>query len=258
MGTLHTGLDGFNQIAMGWSPECSNVVKFGRNPDVDAASSPEDVWPGGGLYTGFPAGVYSSIAETVTVVSASANDAAAGTGMRTLRMLGLGAAGTAQTEDITMNGTNAVTSANTWYRIFRVFGLTAGSGATNAGAVTIRHSSTTANIFCVMTAGTAQSHIAAYTIPINKIGLFTRAHVSVSNAQQSAQEITGSVVVRAYGSGIWRHVNTNHVTTSSSVEIRSDGGTQIPALTDLAIRVMSATADNLDVTAAFDLFLFPA
>ena len=34
----------------GWSTR----RKFGRNADVDAGSTPEDVWNGGGVYTGFP------------------------------------------------------------------------------------------------------------------------------------------------------------------------------------------------------------
>jgi hypothetical protein len=51
--------------------------KFGRNEDIDTDSEPEDIWHGGGPYTGQPT---SGSAETVTVVSDNANDTAGGTG----------------------------------------------------------------------------------------------------------------------------------------------------------------------------------
>lgn len=77
-------------VALGrYAPGAFYIDKVGRNPDVDAATAPEGVWNGGGLYTGFNA----VAAQTVTVVSSSANDAAAGTGMRSVRLIGLSGAG---------------------------------------------------------------------------------------------------------------------------------------------------------------------
>lgn len=48
-------------------------TKFGRNPDIDTTSAPEDMWNGGAEYTGFNA----TADETLNVFSASANDTGA-------------------------------------------------------------------------------------------------------------------------------------------------------------------------------------
>lgn len=63
-------------LALGMTQGLSLVLKFGRNPDVDTGAS-EDIWNGGGLYTGFPT---TGSAEPLGVASSSANDTAAGTG----------------------------------------------------------------------------------------------------------------------------------------------------------------------------------
>ncbi len=59
------------------------IHKFGRNPSVGGA--PETVWMQGGVYS------YLTSASTVYVSSDDADDAAAGTGARTVTVLGLDA-----------------------------------------------------------------------------------------------------------------------------------------------------------------------
>ena len=41
---------GNGAIAGEQGPGFFSVNKFGRNPDIDTGSTPEDVWSGGGLY----------------------------------------------------------------------------------------------------------------------------------------------------------------------------------------------------------------
>lgn len=252
MSTARPGVTAGEAIALGWVPNASYVAKFGRNTDVDAASAAEDIWNGGGLYTGFPTGS----AETVTVVSASAADTAAGTGLRTLRMVGTDADGNLQTEDITLNGTSAVTSVKQWYRMNRAFGLTAGSGGVNAGEITIRHSSTTANIFAVMPTG-AQTQIAAYTVLAEKQGLLRSISAACSNAAGSTAEVTVGLLTRAHGSDCWRTRETAIIATDGGRFVYGlDGGILLDARTDVVVRVLTATADNISVSTRFEVFQF--
>ena len=77
---------------------------------------------------------------TGSIVSASANDAAAGTGARTVRIYYMNATGaTAGTEDVTLNGITAVNLVTTTKCfIERMEVLTAGSGSVNAGIITLK------------------------------------------------------------------------------------------------------------------------
>ncbi len=69
--------------------------------------------------------------------SSSANDAAAGTGLRTFTMYGLGPLGVPQVKVYTLNGTTVVTTADFWTAVFAITGTTFGSGGVPAGNVAI-------------------------------------------------------------------------------------------------------------------------
>lgn len=71
-GGLLTG-DFGTEVARGLIDNYDINKKFGRNSDIDTGSAPEDVWNGGGLYTGFNA----TSAETLEFFSSDANDVGA-------------------------------------------------------------------------------------------------------------------------------------------------------------------------------------
>jgi hypothetical protein len=55
-------------VAMGRVPGVSYINKFGRNPDIDTATVPEDIWDGGGIW------VPPTAARTHDIVSSSVED----------------------------------------------------------------------------------------------------------------------------------------------------------------------------------------
>ena len=57
-------------VSLGVVPNYSINTKFGRNNDIDTGSTPQDVWNGGGSYTGFDC----VAAQTLNVVSSSTSD----------------------------------------------------------------------------------------------------------------------------------------------------------------------------------------
>jgi hypothetical protein len=101
---------------------------------------------------------------TVKIASASAADDAAGTGMRTLMLIGCDTSGRIQYETITLTGNTAVTSAKLYRLIYAMYGLTFGSSGCNEGIVYCANNAST------FTAGVPSAPAAALVINIGSVG----------------------------------------------------------------------------------------
>lgn len=144
-----------------------STYKFGYNSAISTAY--EDVWSPGGTLS------LLSAADTMNVSSASADDKGtptAGTGARTIRLVGVDGSYNVITEDVTLNGQTAVATTSSFLRVYRAYVLTAGTGGVNAGAITIEDDggSTTQ---CSIPAGYGQSEMAIYTIRAGYYGVIT-------------------------------------------------------------------------------------
>ncbi len=229
------------------------IPKFGQNLDVDAA---EDIWNGGGDYTGFP----TSAAETFEVFSSSADDTSAGTGARTVRFFYLDddfnmfdASGNFLSFDITMNGTTAVDSGVTGTRIWRGKVLTSGSGQINAGGITCRWDTTTSAIFAVMPAGFGQTELSNFTIPDGYKGWIKRYSSSINDNTSNRAEM--AIKVRDFGSNTFRLIRPFVVTTDNDVQRPLYGGEEFAAKTDLVFRATAVTNANAIITVSYGMHL---
>lgn len=164
--------DFFTEVARG---SISNYIAYqvhGNNTNINSGQT-EDITEYGGDYTGQPA---VDPSETVTVVSSSAADAnPAGSGMRTVKITGLKTASSTavETETIALNGTTGVESASNWYRVFKAEGVVYGASGTNAGLITINHTTTTSNVFAHILATAGCSHTGAFTTPVGTTAYLT-------------------------------------------------------------------------------------
>lgn len=105
-----------------------------------------------------------------SIVSANANDTAAGTGARTVLLTYLNAAGTLATETLTLNGTTPVNTVSTTIcYIENIKVLTAGSGGANAGIITLKAATAGggATIWTIAT-GDNQTFGAHHYVPVSK------------------------------------------------------------------------------------------
>lgn len=234
-------------IASGKYVGFSIVNKFGVNTRIDSGTTPEDIWDGGGVYTG-----WATAAETAQVLSSNVNDTSAGTGARTVSITGLNSAYEITTETLTLNGTTPVTSVNSYIRVHTATVQSAGSGGVNAGTITVRQSTTTANIFLVMRIGYNQSHTSAYTIPAGYTGYMRKIAVMPSATANMALE--GAVWTRTFG-GVFRARRPFYFTNQMQFHDTIYGGLALTEKTDVILRILATTANQVPVAGSYDLVL---
>ena len=171
------------EVAKGNIAGHSLVNKFGFNDAVGATLQPI---ADGAVYQ------TPTTAQSLEIVSSSANDTSAGTGARSVEIQGLDASFVSQTVTVATNGTSAVAVTGTWTRVFRVMVKDSGTYATqaagsHAGTITLRNSGagvTWATI--VLTASSfaaGQTEIGAYTVPAGYTGYLLSKHVSIESTK---------------------------------------------------------------------------
>ena len=151
----------------------AHINLIGYQPSGSTTAS--TVWSGGATsYVQLTSGA------ALEVVSASANDAAAGTGARTVKVEGLDASYVPFSETIILNGVTPVPLVNTSaVAINRTTVLTAGSGLVNAGKIDVRAVSGAA-VKSSIQAVAESSGVSAdfvYTVPAARYGLLKRIQV---------------------------------------------------------------------------------
>jgi hypothetical protein len=249
------------KVAAGEVSGYSSINKFGHNPTVETGTDPEDVWQGGGIY-----GFVPTESVTCDIKSDDTDDAAAGTGARTVIVYGLDTNWLEVNETVTLNGTTEVALQNEYVRLYRAVVLTAGSQMENDGNITVQSSEgaggindNTVGIYIAAEDG--QSQQAWYTIPAGKTGYFMKGYVGVSDggnaASRESAEFKWKARLNNGTTGAWA--------TKGQVECINDGSTTwqyrygipagpLPAKTDIRIECTEVTA-TLGVVGGFDILL---
>lgn len=227
--------------------------KIGRNGNVSNAASyqaPQFITEQGGFYTGFPINVL----EKVRIVSTDVNDTSAGSGAREVRVIGIDADWNILSEDIPLNGTTAVESANNFRRIHTMFVIESGSSTVaNIGTITVNHFPTTANVFATILPYVGSSNYAVYTVPENFVGIIRDIKVEIKRSQSA--QIEGSLWVRQDGASP-RFQRPFSASNDSPHFDDPYGGLSFPAKTDIALVVNSSSANSISVIGKFDIVLF--
>ena len=238
-------------IAKGHVDGHMHMNKFGRNDDCGSGLL-EAVWNGGGVYTGHNA----VAAEILEVFSAEAADdaVAVGTGAWTVRLFGLDENWNPLVEDVILDGTTAVDTVGTFIRMDRARVLTAGTGGKNAGGITARQKTTTANIMMVLPAGYNSTMIAAWTIPAGYRGFFTGWNASLSGGANTDTIVR--LIARPDGQTFQVQEELSIIAAGSSQVIREYVNPKGPfgGKTDIFVQAI-AGGNGVGVAAAFDLLI---
>lgn len=235
-------------LAAGLFNNGSIVNKFGRNTDVDIGT--EDIIGIGGTLEEF------SAAATVDIVSSDSTDNQAGVGARSVTLYGLDANYALQ--EVTKllhatDGTNAVTTTETWLFIHHVEVATAGSGLANAGVLTI--SITSGNDVLNIAIGANETKQAAYMIPANYTGLLVYQKF-VAQDNPSATVITCERFQKPLG-GVYLQ---KYVVDIADNNVDEKDYSRAPvAIDEKTIIKLTATSDvvNQVVNGFFDILLIP-
>ena len=222
-------------IARGAIYEVSHINKFGYNASVGSSYEP---------ITDLGTNNLPTTAAVVSVVSASTADDEGSTGAEKVEIQGLDANYALQTEVVTMNGTSAVTTTNTFIRVFRMRVTQAGTGEINAGNIT---ASIGGSDVARILADQGQTLMAVYTVPAGKKAYLVKFQGSLSKNQEAQFQLR----VKTNG-GAW-NVKGLWGTFAETVNYEYPVPLEFDEETDIQIRVKAGATS--EAGAIFDLVL---
>jgi hypothetical protein len=224
----------------------NSVVKiYGYTPTATAGT---DVWVPGIAYP------LQAAATQLEIVSASANDAAAGTGMRTALIQGLDANYNPISETITLNGATPVPTTGVYLRVNGLNGVTAGSGGTNAGVVTLRVVSAGATQAAI-TAGFSYAKNGLYTVPAGYGLLVIGLMFHVSGLDPTSYVVFG--FSRTLSNGLFMTTQEYPIAVATTLQRMPYYGAVIPSGATLTTRVISAAGAACGAYTSIEGLLFP-
>jgi hypothetical protein len=245
-------LQGLRDIARNIIPGQKGVAKFGYNKDVDTGASGETVRASGGLFTPI------TEAQTLDIVSDSIADDFGSTGMQYLRIDGLDENYLEIQEDVFMDGTNTVTTTNSFVAVNRCVGILFGSGRENAGTVTVTQT-TSGTEMAVILPGVGITQQLIYTVPANHeaqlVYLKLDALKTSGGSSPRVQFIYHSYVLESNGSykTIDQTIDTG---TNSEFVLETPFANEIAHKTTIWIDAITDT-NNTEVSGRFYLVLYP-
>lgn len=221
--------------------------KFGRNPVINTASDPEDVWTGGGIW------VPPTTARVHNLASSSAADTSAGTGARTVIVRGLRAWGQEEfSETVTLLGATLVPTVNSYVIIYRMECLTFGSGEANAGTITATAVSD-ATVTAEIAIGIGQTQMAIFGVPSNMTAYVVDWWLNMNKGGGAVVSADCDLLVNARpDQADGGYVSKHHLGTDSHVAHPFTPYLKIAGPAILAVRVATVSGNGADVSAGFD------
>lgn len=248
------------QVARGLVTGVASVNKFGAAPDGVQITA-TDIWSRADSATTQQIWLAPTAARVHAIVSSSTNDdgAPVGTGARTIRVYGLQTWSSAESsEDITLNGTTPVNTAQSYVIIHRMKVLTCGASGPNVGNITAT-AATDATVTAVIATGDGQTEMAIYGVPSTQDFYMTRWSCAIAKSSGTAAHVTFELRVNENPD-----VQTTAFLRKNDLAVQSTGANNVEKHFDnpgkfagpciIKVQGMGSAAD-IDTKAGFDGYL---
>jgi hypothetical protein len=235
------------QVARGQITMHSSVIVFGYNPDVDTAE--ESVWPDGGTIP------HPTTASVLKISSSSADDTSAGTGARTVAIVGLDGNYNQVSESVILDGQTPVNTGNSYLYVNQFYVTSVGSGGANAGNINAGTGTVTAGVpavlYDIIATGYNNRTTGHYCVPAGYTGYMMQGLFSSGQASGSTA-VTG--FLKQHGpDGILR-VGAVTTVNNSAADFQFEIPYVIPEKNCVGATAIGAAANNA-VSSYFNILL---
>lgn len=214
--------------------------QYAKSSTITATES--EIWNVGGIET------LLTSPEVIQISSSSANDTAAGTGARTLRIEGLDGNYDLQSEIVVLNGVTPVNTVNTYLRVHRLTAISAGSTGINQGNIDAVSAITMAT-HARITALLGRSEKTQFTCPRNHIMPVTDVKAGVERNDEAEWRFYlrpfGEIFTLRDGFKIFE----NTVVYSLKIPF------PIPPRADISLRAVNTGAGSTIITFEYKFYL---
>jgi len=186
-------------VARGLIPGVTSVNKFGAAPS-GIQTTATDIWSRANAAATQQIWIPPTVARVHAIVSSSADDdgSPAGLGAQTVKVYGLTSWTAAEvSEDVTLNGTGAVNTVNSYVIIHRMKVTASGATSINVGTITAT-AATDATITAVILPGEGQTEMAIYGVPSVQSFYMTSWTCGVSRASPTAVDAAFVLLVNEH------------------------------------------------------------
>ena len=201
---------------------------------------------------------YPSSATVMKVSSASANDTSAGTGARTILVVGLDSSYNTISETVTLSGQTAVNTTNSYLRITYTEILSTGSGNAQAGIIYIGTGTVTSGVPATVYWQSETSYnnwsFAGFTVPAGYTAYITSYTVTSQSTTALINVSVGMVVYEfgqgssTTGQGYAEYQSTARLTSNGNFDRHFDYPFAVAEKCDVELRAWATTGSAVNVT----------